>query len=189
MFLKSVLSFKRMFLNFKFLYDLVMTLMPGSLLESHWSRSTSRLFLDDVRHSVGRWHHRREGGCWLCRLLYDSRRSQVIQSVHSSWMFWGEIGKWLELVPHCTSTVLIYPVVIYILNLLDHFSTTGRCSGQILLKCWRSEQCWFASNNYLREQFEISTDNRSIFDCVCDVGNWESWGIPKYADDAIRTAI
>ena len=32
----------------------------------------------------------------------------------------------------------------------------------------------------------MSTDNRSIFDRVCDVGNW---GIPEYADDAIRTAI
>ena len=32
----------------------------------------------------------------------------------------------------------------------------------MLLKCWRSEQCWFASNNYSREQFKISTDNRSI---------------------------
>ena len=26
-------------------------------------------------------------------------------------------------------------------------------------------------------------------DRVCDVGNWESWGIPEYADDAIRNAI
>ena len=60
-------------------------------------------------------------------------------------------------------------------------------TGQILLKCWRSKQCRFASNNYSREQFKISTDNRSIFDRVCDVGNWESWGIPEYSDDAIRT--
>ena len=29
----------------------------------------------------------------------------------------------------------------------------------------------------------------SIFDLVCDVGDWESWWIPEYADDAIRTAI
>ena len=35
----------------------------------------------------------------------------------------------------------------------------------------------------------MSTDNRSIFDRVCDVGNRESSGIPEYADDAIRTAI
>ena len=47
----------------------------------------------------------------------------------------------------------------------------------------------FASNIYSREQLKIPTDNRSIFDRVCDVGKWESWGIPEYADDAIRTAI
>ena len=33
---------------------------------------------------------------------------------------------------------------------------------RLLLKCWRSEQCRSASNNYSREQFEISTDSRSI---------------------------
>ena len=32
----------------------------------------------------------------------------------------------------------------------------------MLLKCWRSEQCRFASNNYSWERFKISTDNRSI---------------------------
>ena len=36
----------------------------------------------------------------------------------------------------------------------------------------------------------MSTDSRSIkIRRVCDVGNCESWGIPEYADDAIRTAI
>ncbi len=34
-----------------------------------------------------------------------------------------------------------------------------------------------------------STDNQSIFDRVCDVGDWESWEIPEYVDDAIRIAI
>ena len=29
-------------------------------------------------------------------------------------------------------------------------------------KCWRFEQCRSASNNYSREQFEMSTDSRSI---------------------------
>ncbi len=31
-----------------------------------------------------------------------------------------------------------------------------------VLKCWRSEQCRYASNNHSRDQVEISTDNRSI---------------------------
>ena len=44
----------------------------------------------------------------------------------------------------------------YVLDRLFHNLT------DIFLKCWRSEQCRFASNNYLREQFKISTDNRSI---------------------------
>ena len=36
---------------------------------------------------------------------------------------------------------------------------------------------------------EISTDNQSIFDRVCDVGDWEIYRIPEYADDAIRAAM
>ena len=49
--------------------------------------------------------------------------------------------------------------------------------------------CRFALNNHSWDQVEISTDNRSIFDCVCDVGDWESCGIPEYAADGIQTAI
>ena len=41
----------------------------------------------------------------------------------------------------------------------------------------------------MRDQVEISTDNRSIFYRVCDVGDWGIYRIPEYADDAIRTAI
>ena len=58
----------------------------------------------------------------------------------------------------------------------------------MLLTCWRSEQCRYASNNHSRDQVKISTDNRSIFDRVCDVGDWEIYSIPEYGDDAIWTA-
>ena len=34
--------------------------------------------------------------------------------------------------------------------------------------------------------FQLTSEYK---DRVCDVGNWESLGIPEYADDAIRTAI
>ncbi len=50
----------------------------------------------------------------------------------------------------------------------------------------KSEQCRYASNNHLRGQVEISTDNRSIFDRVCDVSDWETYIIPEYADDEVR---
>ena len=33
------------------------------------------------------------------------------------------------------------------------------------------EECWCASNNHSQDQVKISTDNRSIFDRVCDVGD------------------
>ena len=39
------------------------------------------------------------------------------------------------------------------------------------------------------EANEISTDNRSIFDRVCDVGDWEMYRICEYADDEIQTTI
>ena len=56
-------------------------------------------------------------------------------------------------------------------------------------KCWPSKQSRYASNNHSRDQVDISTDNQSIFDGVCDVGDWEIYRIPGYADDEIRTAI
>ena len=58
---------------------------------------------------------------------------------------------------------------------------------QILQKCWRSEQCRFAANNHSWDQVEILTDNQSIFDRVCHVGDWDIYRIPEYADDEIRT--
>ena len=51
-------------------------------------------------------------------------------------------------------------------NVFDHLF-----DGQILLKCCRSEQCRYASNNHSRDLVKISTYNRSIFDSVCDVGD------------------
>ena len=36
---------------------------------------------------------------------------------------------------------------------------------------------------------KISTDNRTIFDRYCDVGDWEIDSIPEYADDKIQTVI
>ncbi len=40
-----------------------------------------------------------------------------------------------------------------------------------------------------KSTFQLTTDNRSIFDRVCDVGDWEIYRIPEYADDAIWTAM
>ena len=40
----------------------------------------------------------------------------------------------------------------------DSINYTGDLPRYVL----RSEQCRFASTNYLREQFKISTDNRSL---------------------------
>ena len=51
----------------------------------------------------------------------------------------------------------------------DSFNYTGDLPRYVLDRLFdnltdkrRSEQCRFASNNYSREQFEVSTDNRSI---------------------------